>query len=158
MTVATLALNLLQYPASVSATASQLQDSITTGVATNVTYHCVNTASADGSPAIYRKGTPAAPGGQVLVPSFTITSRNNAARTARRTSFTFRYPYGVQVYSGSTPTGVYKKVGEIICDEKGWFVPNDAPAAIVAQASVEYMGLLMSQDMRTTLISGYAPS
>lgn len=119
---------------------------------TNRTYTKVSAAGADGTPAIWRLEDATKP--PVQRPRLEISSRWNAARTARKVSIFYDYP----VLRATAVTGVYEIVGRIQQRGGDIVVPQNVDDAQASSATAQAANLLASTLVKSVLATGYAPT
>lgn len=116
---------------------------------TDVTYTVQIASGGDKSPAVWQELTASAvPSAR---PTFSVESAWNGAKTARRVSMRFEYPYQVTDGSGNT-TIVNRELGTVT-----WIQPQDIPDSVAAEAAAQCANLLATALIKSVMASGYAP-
>lgn len=118
---------------------------------TDIVYTGLVPSSGDGAPAIWRSesvGTAAA-----FRAVFKLSARDNGPKTARRVDFAFTYPQ-IATDTTTTLTSVVNQA-----PLTGSFViPKGMPDATVSEAVHQAFNLLSSALIKSSVISGYAPT
>lgn len=116
---------------------------------TDVTYTVQIASGGDKSPAVWQELTASAtPNAR---PTLQVESAWNGAKTARRVSMRFEYPYQVTDASGQT-TIVNRELGTVT-----WIQPQDIPDSLATEAASQFANLLATALIKSTMASGYAP-
>lgn len=78
----------------------------------------------------------------------------NGPKTARRAICTFRYP----LVQATPVAGVHAKVGEIRCENGNWIIPQNAASTIVDTAVAIGSNWMASALIKSSIVSGFAPT
>lgn len=117
---------------------------------TDVTYTVMIAAGGDNTPCIWQDLS--ASSIPVNRPTLKAESAFNGAKTARRVSLRFEYPYFVTNSDGST-TLVNRELGTVT-----WIQPQDVPDNIASEASAQFSNLLATAAIKGVFASGYTPT
>lgn len=119
---------------------------------TDVVFTALSQSSGDGNPALWRQeDSTKVPGHRIIAEIRTLW---NGPRDARRAIFSLRAP----IVQATAVAGVNEKVGEIRCDNGNWIVPQNAPAAFVADVVAYGQNLQSSALIKSVVADGFAPT
>lgn len=118
---------------------------------TDVTYTALSASAGDNVAAQWRSESAGSQSN--AKPTLTVTSKHNGNRSARRIDIQYRYP---QMATDST-TGLSTVVNQIPITVSV-AVPLGAPDTVVQEAIAQGTNLLVSALVRSSIISGFAPT
>lgn len=118
---------------------------------TDVTYTALSASAGDNVAAQWRSESAGSQSN--AKPVLTVTSKYNGNRSARRIDIQYRYP---QMATDST-TGLATVVNQIPISVSV-AVPLGAPDTVIQEAIAQGTNLLVSTLVRSSIISGFAPT
>lgn len=118
---------------------------------TDVTYTALSASAGDNVAAQWRSESAGSQSN--AKPVLTVTSKYNGNRSARRIDIQYRYP---QMATDST-TGLSTVVNQIPISVS-IAVPLGAPDTVIQEAVAQGTNLLVSTLVRSSIISGFAPT
>jgi hypothetical protein len=118
---------------------------------TDIVYAALNPSSGDKVSALWRNETGGASAS--LRPTFNMVSQWNGARTARRVSVSFQYPFTVTDSTTSITTVKARVPFEFTIT-----IPAEVPDTAVAEAVAQGTNLMVSTLVRDCLKVGFAPT
>jgi len=118
---------------------------------TDIVWTLLAASGGDSAPALWRSETAVGTIGQR--PTFSIASRNNGPKTARRVDISGAFP---SVYTNST-TG-QTEVRGVIPFTCSFAVPTNISATDLNEAAAQLTNLIASTMAKTSVSTGYAPA
>lgn len=116
---------------------------------TDVTYTALVPSAGDSSPARWTENSASTIRGHR--PTIEVRSQYNGPRTARRVTVIFKYPI-VEIIGG-----VATKTGDVPV-ELSTVIPSSITDAVADEAIAQATNLLVAPLLRSSLVSGYAPT